>query len=174
VQRTRAYIGDAAEYKKFSQLRKPYEAPKTQVVHQPDGTILNQPLVSTPAEDEFSQVSNALEDLVHQRRGSAGAIAGCIIRVVDARISKKLEYLQSVETSFWPWDGHSGFSMLASNAGVRGVGIYYPPGKLGFLLFVGDTEHIRKETAATIEEFIEIGAKKYGMKLTGGKSNYWL
>jgi hypothetical protein len=170
---TRAYIGDLAEYKKLIALRKPYERPKTQAIQQVDGTFVQQPLVLQAGENEFAEISNAMEELVHQRRGSTGAIAGCIIRVVDARISKKLEYLQAVEASLYPWEGHSGFTLLASNSGTRGVGIYYPSGRLGFLLIVGDAEHVRKENAATVGEFIEICTKKYGLELTGGKGNNW-
>jgi hypothetical protein len=130
-------------------------------------------LVLKAGENEFSAISDAMEELVHQRRGSVGAIAGCIIRVVDARISRKLEYLQAVEGSVSPWEGHSGFTLLASNSRVRGVGIYYPSGRLGFLFIVGDTEYVRKENAETVDEFIKIGNEKYGLELTGGKSNNW-
>ena len=127
---TRAYIGDPAGYKALMVLRKPYEAPKMQSVQQADGTFVHQPFVPKAGEQEFAEISDAMEELVHQRRGSVGAIAGCIIRVVDARISGKLEYMQAVEVSTFPWEGHSGFTLLASNTGVRGVGIYYPSGKL--------------------------------------------
>jgi hypothetical protein len=170
---TRAYIGDSAEYKRLTELRKPSEVPKMQAVQQPDGTLLSQPLNATSGEKEFAETSDAMLALVHQRRASVGAIGGCVVRVVDARISRKLEYLQEVEASEGPAEGSSGFSLLASNSGVRGIGIYYPTGKVGFMLFVGDPEYVRKESAATIEEFIKIGAKKYGLELVGGKGSNW-
>jgi hypothetical protein len=170
---TRAYIGDPTDYKKMMGLRKPYEPPKMQSIQQADGTFVDQPLISSAGENEFMEISDAMVALVHQRRGSVGAIAGCVIRVIDARISKKLEYLQEAEASEGPAEGSSGFSLLASNSGVRGVGIYYPKGKLGFMLFVSDIEYVRKESAATIEEFIEIGARKYGLELTGAKGGNW-
>jgi hypothetical protein len=57
-----------------------------------------------------------MEALVDQRTSqSVGAIAGCIVRVTDARISKELEYLQSGEVGVSPEEGQTGFSILASN-----------------------------------------------------------
>jgi hypothetical protein len=165
---TRAYIGDPNEHKKLTQLRKPRNPPKAQWVQQADGTMKTTSLITSEGENYFAEISDAMEDLVHQRRGSVGAIAGCIIRVVDARISKELEYLQAVETSVLPWEGISGFSLLASNSGTRGVGIYYRSGKLDYLLIVGDSEHVRKEYADTIKDFIEMGKTKFGLNLEGG------
>jgi hypothetical protein len=170
---TRAYIGDPIEYKKLTELRKPLKSPNLQLVQQEDGTFITQTLVSTAGEDEFAEISDAMIALVHQRRPSLGAIGGCVIRVVDARISKNLEYLQEVEASESPAEGSAGFSLLASNSGLRGVGIYYPAGKLGFMLFVGDAEYVRKEYAATMDEFIRIGTNKYGLELTGPKGGNW-
>jgi hypothetical protein len=37
--RNRAYIGDADEYKRLTELRHPYDPPQTQMVQQPDGTF---------------------------------------------------------------------------------------------------------------------------------------
>jgi hypothetical protein len=164
----RAYLGDPEQYRRLTELRKPGKPPQTRTIVQADGTTHTTPLIVSDGEKEFAEISDAMEDLVHQRRGSVGAIAGCIIRVVDARISQELEYLQAVEASVSPWEGPSGFSLLASNSGMRGVGIYYRSGKMGFMLIVGDTEHIRIESAETIEEFIELGDRKYGLKLIGG------
>src|SRR5258708_37116296 len=67
---TRAYIGDPVEYKKLMELRKPYQPPRIQSVQQPDGTMVNQPLVSTLGENEFAEISDAFETLVHQRSKS--------------------------------------------------------------------------------------------------------
>jgi hypothetical protein len=163
---TRAYIGDAAAYKLLSQLQRPYFAPAVQHVQQPDGTFRVVPLVESEGQIEFAKVSNAMEALTHRRHSaSVGAIAGCVTRVVDARISGELEYLQSVESSLTPWEGNSGFSLLASNSGTRGIGIYYRSGKVGFLFVVGDGEPCHKEYAETIEEFIEGARARHGLNL---------
>lgn len=164
----RAYIGDANEYKKLTELRTPYAPPATQHVQQPDGTFQVLPLVVSAGEIEFQEISFALEALANQRLSrSVGAIAGCIIRVVDARISKELEYLQSGEAGISLEEGQIGFSVLASNTGTRGIGIYYKGGKIGFVMKVGDLEYCRVEKAATIQSFIEAAREKYGMELTG-------
>ncbi|WP_428486241.1 hypothetical protein [Rhodopila sp.] len=165
----RAYIGDAAEYKLMRKLERPYSAPAVRHVQQPDGTSRIVPLVQSMGENYFAEISNAMEALTHRRLSSSvGAIAGCVTRVVDARISGELEYLQSVEASVTPWEGNSGFSLLASNCGVRGIGIYYRSGKMGFLFVVGDREPCRKEYAETIQQFIGVARAKYGLKLEGG------
>ena len=109
-----------------------------------------------------------MEALVHGRLSqSIGAIAGCIVRVVDARISRELEYLQFGEAGISPEEGQIGFSVLASNSGARGIGIYYRVGKIGFLMMVGDRELCRVEKEPTIQSFIETAKTKYGLKLTG-------
>jgi len=165
----RAYIGDDSEYKRMQGLRRPYATPSIQHVQQPDGTFRLTPLVLTEGETEFAEVSNAMDALTHgRRRGSVGAIAGCVTRVVNARISGELEYLQSVEVSLSPWEGASGFSVLSSNSGRRGVGIYYRSGKMGFLFVVGDDQPCHKEYAETIEAFIGIASAKYGLNMVGG------
>jgi hypothetical protein len=126
----RAYIGDANEYKNLMALRQPYVPPQTQQVQQADGTFKLAPLVISAGEIEFQEISLAMEALVNRRRSdSVGAIAGCIVRVVDARISKELEYLQSGEMGVSPEEGQSGFSVLASNTGTRGIAIYYRHGE---------------------------------------------
>ena len=166
---TRAYIGDFAEYKLMRQLQHPYSGPVVRHVQQPDGTFCIVPLVRSEGEIAFAEVSDAMEALTHRRQSaSVGAIAGCVTRVVDARISGELEYLQSVEASLTPWEGNSGFSLLASNSGIRGVGIYYRSGKMGFLFVVGDREPCHKEYAETMKQFIEVARAKHGLNLDGG------
>jgi hypothetical protein len=109
-----------------------------------------------------------MEALANRRQSeSVGAIAGCIIRVVDARISKELEYLQSGEASVSPAEGQSGFSVLAANGGKRGIGIYYRSGKIGFVMQVGDLDFCRVEREPTIQNFVETAMRKYGLDLTG-------
>jgi|SRR6516162_178341 hypothetical protein len=137
----RAYIGDPDEYKRMTLLRRPYDPPKMQHVQQPDGTFRTVPLVESHGAREFEEISRALEELTGRRaqgrqQGSVGAICGCVVRVVNARISGKLEYLQSGEASISPWEGKSGFTLLASNSDVRGIAIYYRTGKMGFFLLL--------------------------------------
>jgi hypothetical protein len=165
----RAYIGDSAEYKLMRQLERPYSAPALHHVQQPDGTFRILPLVQSEGENEFARISEAMEALTHRRlSASVGAIAGCVTRVVDARISGELEYLQSVEVSVTPWEGDAGFSLLASNSGRRGIGIYYRSGKMGFLFAVGDREPCHKEYAETMPQFIKAARDKHGLNLEGG------
>ncbi len=165
----RAYIGDPVEYKSMTELRRPYYPPKMQSVQQPDGTFRAMPLVTSDGEIEFAEVSNAMERLTHLRQSkSVGAICGCVTRVVDARISGELEYLQLAEVSVSPAEGHSGFSVLASNSRIRGTAIYYLSGGMGFLFIVGDSEPCRKEYSDTLNQFVEVARAKYGLNLTGG------
>lgn len=165
----RAYIGDADEYANFRNLMRPYAGPENRFVQNADGTFSNTPQPVTDGEKEFDRVSDAMEKLTHQRRSeTVGAICGCVTRVVDARISGKLEYMQSVEASVYPWEGHGGFSLLAANSGRRGIGIYYLGWHAGLLFIVGDSVTCRKEAAATIGEFVEVARSKYELNLVGG------
>lgn len=154
----RAYIGDSAEYVNFRKLITPYDGPNIRSQFVTDG------------EKEFDQVSNAMEKLTHQRRSeTVGAICGCVTRVVDARISRKLEYMQCVEASVSPAEGHGGFSLLASNVGsVRGIGLYYRGWQAGLIFVASDMNSCHKEVAATIGDFIEVARNKYGLNLEGG------
>jgi hypothetical protein len=170
--RNRAYIGDCDEYKRMMELRHPYDPPKMQMVQQPDGTFHTVPLVTSEGEREFEEISRALEELTGRRaqgrqQDSVGTICGCIVRVVNARISGKLEYLQSGEVSISPWEGKSGFTFLASNSDIRGIGIYYRSGKMGFLFIVGDSEYCRQEYAETLNQFVAMARMTYGLTLTG-------
>ena len=147
-------------------LRCSYHPPANQTVQQSDGTFHTVPLVVSDGERDFAEITDALEKLAFERRSrTVGAICGCVTRVVDARISGKLEYLQSVEASLSAAEGHSGFSFLASNTGTRGMGIYYISGKIGFLFIVGDSEHNRKEQADTLAQFIKASRARYGLNL---------
>ena len=159
----RAYIGDAAQYMRMTELRRPYEAPKEQHVQQPDGSFKIEKVIESKGLIEFTEIGFAVQALVQQReKDGVGAIAGNIIRVCDARELGELEYLQTHEASLSPAEGQAGFSLLASNAGVRGIGIYYIAGKIGFTLAAGDTETCRKEAAESIEAFKQIAKQKYG------------
>jgi hypothetical protein len=167
----RAHIGDLAEYKQMIDLREPYKAPKEQHVQQADGTFLAVPLEVSSGEAEFEEIAAAMEKLTNKRRSETvesrvGAICGLVTRVVDAKLSGKLEYLQSGESSVKPEEeGNSGYSFLASNSGARGVGVYWPSGKMGFIFKVGDSEPCRKEQTETMTDFIKNAKEKYGMNL---------
>ena len=129
-------------------------------------------MIISDGEREFAEISDAMERLVHERKSdTVGAISGNVTRVADARISGSLEYFQSVESSISPAEGRSGFTLLASNSGIRGVGLYFRSGKVGYVVVVGDAEPCRKEYAETLAEFIAIGGDKYGLKLEGGTWN---
>lgn len=162
----RAYIGDAAQYARMTKLRKPFEGPREQQVQQPDGSFKIESVVDSNGLIEFIEIGFAVEALVQQReKDGVGAIAGNIIRVCVARDSGELEYFQTHEASLSAAEGQAGFSLLASNAGVRGIGIYYVAGKLGFILAVGDPKMCRKEAAESIEAFKQIAKQKYGLQL---------
>lgn len=164
----RAYIGDAAEYKRMTELRRPYTPPKSRQVQQSDGTFVTEPLVASKGEIEFAEISDAIERLPHQKMtGDLGVISGNSIRVVDAKISGEFEYLQSGEASISPAEGKGGYSVLSSNSGQRGVAIYYVAGRFGYLFVVGDSEPCRKESAQTIQDFIKLAKAKYGLNLEG-------
>jgi hypothetical protein len=164
----RAYIGDPHEYHNFRALWKPYRGPTTRRVQCLDGHFEN--VRVTEGEREFDQASNAMEELTHQRRSATvGAICGCVIRVVDARISGKLEYMQSVESSRSPEEGEAGFSLLASNVEPRrGIGLYFRRWHAGLIFMVGDSVPSRKEEAHTIQDFVMLARQKYGLSLEGG------
>jgi len=164
----RAYIGDAKEYRQLTECRRSRNYPSIKSVQRPDGTFAAEILKVTNGEKEFDEISDAMEVLASRRSASVGAIAGCVIRVVNARISRQLEYLQAVEASISHAEGHSGYSLLASNTGQRGIGIYYRSGGVGFVLVVGDSELCHREHAGTLGEFIALGTTKYGLNLTGG------
>ena len=163
------YIGDTSEYETLQKLIKPYEGPEVCSIQNADGTFRIEKIVTTAGERKFMQISSALKNLTHQRNSqTVGAICGCITRVVDARISRDLEYLQEGEASLSPAEGPAGFSLLASNCGNRGIGIYYRALHKGLVFIVGDTTTCLKEAATTIQQFVEVAKSKYGLNLEGG------
>lgn len=166
----RAYIGDSGEYVNFRNLMGPCNGQNIFHIQNADGSWSDSSPLVTVGEEEFCQVSDAMATLTHQRRSeTVGAICGCVTRVVDARISGKLEYMQSVEASVSPAEGHGGFSLLASNIGpIRGIGLYYRGWQAGFIFIASDIVPCRKLVAATISEFIEIARIQYGLNLEGG------
>jgi hypothetical protein len=165
----RAYIGDPAAHKRASALRVKYEPPKTQDVQQPDGSFRQVPLVVCEAEIDFMETRNSIDTLVSERRiEGVGAIGGLTTVVVDARISKKLEYMQAVERGRSPEEGVFGYSLLAANEGKRGIALYFDGGSFGYIMPVGDANYCYREEAATLDRFIVLAKEKYGLTLTGG------
>ncbi len=165
----RVYIGDSDEYRDMIKLRRHYEAPKFQHVQQPDGSFIHVPYVVTTGERESAEISDAMEALAHQRKSrTVGAICGCVTRVINARRSGELHYLQSIESTVSHEEGRSGYTYLASNSGNRGVGIYYRSGKMGFIFPACDDVSCRKEYADNLREFIDLASTKYGLSLVGG------
>jgi hypothetical protein len=162
----RAYIGDPDEYRNYTRLLKPYCGPDSRSFQDAQGAFHIMPV--TEGEQEFDRVSTAMEKLTHQTSSTTvGAICGCIIRVVDGRMSRMLEYMQSGEVGISPWEGCTGFSLLASNSDPRGVGIYYHGWGNGLIFIVADYVTCRKEAATTIRQFIELAKVKYGLNLEG-------
>ncbi|QWG11814.1 hypothetical protein KMZ29_19070 [Bradyrhizobium sediminis] len=166
----RAYIGDQDEYHRFSEIRRPYEGPPVRHSQNAEGSDAAVPV--TEGEKEFDVVSNALEALTRERVGrkhpTVGAISGCVIRVVDARISRDLEYLQAVEVSHFPWEPHSGYTLLASNTDHRGVGIYFRSGHRGFVLPVCGDDTCVALSEPTLDSFVAAARDRFGMHLIGG------
>jgi hypothetical protein len=166
----RAYIGDSNEYHRLSEIRRPYEGPLVRWLQNTDGSISGVPV--TDGEKEFDVISNALEVLtretVGRKRLTVGAISGCIVRVVDARISRELEYLQAIEVSHFPWEPHSGYTLLASNTDRRGVGIYFRSGHRGFVLPVCSDDICVALSEPTLDRFIAAAQDRFGMRLIGG------
>ncbi len=164
----RGYIGDANAYARLMELKKPIPAPAFEHVQLPDGSFVTRPLTRTDGEIKFEEIAVAMEALTQERKiDGVGAVAGCVLRVVDARISGGLEYLQSGEKSNSPWEAEAGFTFLASNTEPRGMGLYWPGGKVGFVFTVGESEGCIKEIADDVQTFIANAEKKYGLKLTG-------
>ncbi|MDH6260271.1 hypothetical protein [Bradyrhizobium sp. BR13661] len=166
-----AHIGDTDEWNRFLQLKKEYSGAAERFSVEEDGRVLRSDPV-TCGEKEFSVASDAMEalcwDCVGRKQPTVGAISGCVVRVVDARISRQLEYLQAVEDSHFPWEPAGGFAILASNEIERGIGIYFGVGQRGFILPVGGQPPCVGSTASTLKAFVEEARSKFGMRLTGG------
>ena len=153
-------------------LRSSYTPPKLRQVQLPDGSFKMEPLVVSESEISFEQDSRAMESLTSLRKSSSvGAISGIVTRVVDARISKSFEYMQSVESGVSMEEGYSGYSLLASNRAPYGVGLYFRSGQVGFIFVSADRRYCQKEKADNLKTFIQIGKEKYGLFLEGGTWN---
>lgn len=164
----RAYIGDHTAYKRMTELRKAYLPPVTQHIRQPDGGFREEPLTVSEGEVEFTEISDAMEALCHERTcQSVGSIPNGLTRVVDARASGEFEYMQIGEVSLSPEEGATGYSLLASNSGRRGVALFFRSGCMGFVFPVGDPIGCRKEYADSIGQFVALAKDKFGLHLTG-------
>ncbi len=163
------YVGMQEEYKKYLELRKPYTGAATRVVIERGETT---EFAVAEGEKEFDVVSEAMEalsrDTVGRKHTAVGAISGCVIRIVDARLSKELEYMQAVEVSNFPWEPQGGFTMLAANTETRGVGIFFKAGGRGFILpTCGELPCVASQ-APDLAAFLEEARDKFGMTLVGG------
>ena len=148
----RAYIGDPKAHQRASRLRKTFYPPKTQFVQQPDGSLREVAVTMSDAEIDYRETSDAVDALVSERRvAGVGAIGGYTLVVVNARISGKFEYMQSVERGRTPEEGVVGYALLAANEGPRGVAIYYDGGRFGYVLPVGDASLCYKERANSVQ-----------------------
>ncbi len=162
-----AYIGDANAYSELMRLWVRYEPPAMQSVQQSDGSFVETPLVISESEINFHSFTDAMEKLVQGKKSpTVGGICDIVIRVVDAKISQKFEYLQSVITSTSPAEKPAGHSVLASNSGTRGIGIYFRNGKFGYAFIAGDEIPCHKIDADTIHEFIIYCEDQHGLHLT--------
>ena len=163
------YIGMQDAYRKYQQLRKPYAGPLTR---QETDDGVNTEIPVTEGEREFDVVSDAMEalsrDTVGRKYASVGAISGCVIRVVDARLSGELEYLQAVEVSNFPWEPQGGFTVLAANTDNRGVGIFFRAGGRGFILPTCGESPCIESQAPHLAAFLKEAKDKFGMTLIGG------
>lgn len=161
----RAYIGMQADYQRYTELRQPYAGPPGRLDEGVEMAV-------TDGEKEFDVVSDAMEalsrDTVGKKHVTVGTISGCVIRVVDARISKQLEYMQAVEVSNFPWEPDGGYTLLASNTEKRGIGIYFKSGRRGFMMPVCCEAPCIAGHAADLDAFIAEG-RELGMELVGGK-----
>jgi hypothetical protein len=155
------------EYDRYLGLRRPYTGPDTRL-QLPENILIS----ITAGEKEFDVVSDAMEKLsrdnIGRKREFVGAINGCVTRVVDARISKNLEYMQSVLVSHGEWEPNGGYTMLASNEETRGIGIYFRAGKMGYIMPVCGEQSCVVLRSDDLEGFVAEGLKQFEMKLIGG------
>jgi hypothetical protein len=166
----RRYIGFAEDYARYTELRQQYAGPAVRHIIGRDGKPST--LTVTDGEKEFDVVADAMErlsrDLVGRKHQIVGAVSGFVTRVVDARISGELEYLQSVEVSSQPWEPAGGYSVLADNTNTRGLGIYFRAGGRGFIFPVCGMPPCTPSGAESLSDFIQEANDTFDMKLVGG------
>ncbi|MCA8097178.1 hypothetical protein [Burkholderia contaminans] len=164
----RAYIGDAEGYRQLSALLGAYAGPKIRMVQQPDGSFITEPFEPMGGERWFAVATDALERLCHRKSvETVGAVTDAITRVVNARISGELEYLQSVYVGRSTEEGLTGYTFLAANEDPRATAIYFYAGKVGFVFLPGDPAGCRRIAADSDVQFIDAARQHYEIELTG-------
>lgn len=164
----RAYIGDAEGYRQLSALLGAYAGPKIRMVQQPDGSFITEPFEPMDGERWFAVATDALERLCHRKSvETVGAVTDAVTRVVNARISGELEYLQSVYVGRSAEEGLTGYTFLAANEDPRATAIYFYAGKVGFVFLPGDPAGSRRIAADSDVQFIDAARQHYGIELTG-------
>jgi hypothetical protein len=138
------------------------------MVQQPDGSFITEPFEPMDGEQWFTIATDALEALCHKRSvETVGAVSDAITRVVNARISGELEYLQAVYVGRSNEEGLTGYTLLAANTGTRATAIYFYAGKVGFVFLPGDRAGCQRLAAGSDVHFIDAARQKYGVELTG-------
>jgi hypothetical protein len=164
----RAYIGDPEGYRQLTELVGAYAGPTVRTVQQPDGSFVTEKFEPTDGEQWFATASDALEALCHRRSvETVGAVTDAITRVVNARISGELEYLQAAYVGRSVEEGNSGYTLLAANKGKRAMSIYFYAGKVGFVFLPGDPAGCQRLAAASDMQFIDVAREQYGIELVG-------
>ncbi|AOK62599.1 hypothetical protein WM29_26375 [Burkholderia ubonensis] len=164
----RAYIGDAEGHRQLTRLLGTYAGPKMRMVQQPDGSFITKPFEPMDGEQWFAVASEALEALCHKKSvETVGAVTDAITRVVDARISGELEYLQSAYVGRSIEEGLTGYTVLAANTGTRATAIYFYAGEVGFVFLPGDPAGCRRLAADSDVQFIDAARQRFGIELTG-------
>lgn len=166
VQKERCYIGSQKGYRRLCEIRQriEYQPPRVQMTISAEGSAKEEPLHVTQDEIEFEETALAMAVLCEERSvDGVGAITDGVVRVVDARASGEFSYMQM---GYRQSDG-TGHSMLASNSGRRGIGIYYLGGGVGFIFPVGSDQTCFRVTANSIEEFAELAREQFGLALSG-------
>ncbi|WP_454722083.1 MULTISPECIES: hypothetical protein [Cupriavidus] len=167
-----AYIGDAGAHQGLWRRMAAYNCPVAKWLQRADGIMELLPFEPLNGEAEFARVSDALTALVQSRTyPSVGAISDAITRVINARISGELEYLQEIYAGQSPEEDFTGFTLLAANTDPRAMAIYFYAGCVGFLLIPGDIEGGRRIAAATQRDFVDAVTKNYGIVLTGAEAH---
>lgn len=164
----RAYIGDSEGYRQLTELVGPYAGPTVGIVQQPDGSFVAEQFEPTDGEQWFARASDALEALCHRRSvETVGAVTDAITRVVNARISGELEYLQAVYVGRSVEEGNTGYTLLAANKGTRAMAIFFYAGKVGFVFLPGDPAGCQRLAADSDVKFIDAAQEQYGIELVG-------
>jgi hypothetical protein len=164
----RACIGDPEGYRQLIELVGPDAGPTVRMVQQPDGSFVTEQFEPTNSEQSFARASDALEALCHRRSvETVGAVTDAITRVVNARISGELEYLQAVYVGRSVEEGNTGYTLLVANKGTRAMAIFFYAGKVGFVFLPGDPAGCQRLAADSDVKFIEAARDRYGIELVG-------